>query len=156
MKDQYSKNGEIQKELDKLTKENKNFRKNISHYKENKRQLQAELDKLKEENQLLKKTSPKGKHNETKPENKHNETKSETKKAVIKVVIKRFGRIGRNVFRAVRLLYPRKIQIVAIHDKCHIKTNIHLLKYDSATRLFFKPITILDQDRFEIGSGESK
>lgn len=59
MKDQYSKNGEIQKELDKLTKENKNLKKKISHYKEDKRQLQAELDELKEENQLLKKTRPK-------------------------------------------------------------------------------------------------
>ncbi len=51
----------------------------------------------------------------------------------IKVGINGYGRIGRNVLRA---LYEAKrtgeIQIVAINDLCDANTNAHLTKYDTA------------------------
>ena len=52
---------------------------------------------------------------------------------MIKIAINGFGRIGRNIVRA---LYERselrnKIQIVAINDLGNIEVNAHLLKYDS-------------------------
>lgn len=50
----------------------------------------------------------------------------------IKVAINGYGRIGRNILRA---LYEAKrtneIQIVAINDMADVNTNVHLTKYDS-------------------------
>ena len=75
---------------------------------------------------------------------------------VVKIAINGFGRIGRLVFRAVRKLYPKECQIVAIHDLCDLKTNVHLLKYDSAQRAFPEPITITGEDEFTVGEGADK
>jgi len=47
----------------------------------------------------------------------------------IKIAINGFGRIGRLVFRAA--LAKGGIDIVAINDLTDVKTNAHLLKYDS-------------------------
>ena len=51
----------------------------------------------------------------------------------VKIGINGFGRIGRNIFRA---LHERKdlsdIDIVAINDLGDANTNAHLLKYDTA------------------------
>lgn len=49
----------------------------------------------------------------------------------IKVAINGFGRIGRNVFRALHNSGRTDISIVAINDLAPLDTNIHLLKYDS-------------------------
>ena len=75
---------------------------------------------------------------------------------VVKIAINGFGRIGRLVFRAVRKLYPKECQIVAIHDLCDLKTNVHLLKYDSAQRSFPEPIAITGEDEFTVGEGDNK
>ncbi len=48
-----------------------------------------------------------------------------------KVAINGFGRIGRLVFRAWVESGRNDIEIVAINDLADIKTNAHLLKYDS-------------------------
>jgi len=48
----------------------------------------------------------------------------------MKVGINGFGRIGRQVFKALMERYP-DIEIVAINDITDIATNVHLLKYDS-------------------------
>lgn len=48
-----------------------------------------------------------------------------------KVAINGFGRIGRLVFRAWAESGRNDIEIVAINDLADIKTNAHLLKYDS-------------------------
>lgn len=48
-----------------------------------------------------------------------------------KVAINGFGRIGRLVFRAWLESGRSDIEIVAINDLADIKTNAHLLKYDS-------------------------
>ena len=51
----------------------------------------------------------------------------------IKVAINGFGRIGRNVFRA---LYESgkqdKFEVVAVNDLGDANTNAHLLQYDTA------------------------
>lgn len=50
----------------------------------------------------------------------------------IKVAINGFGRIGRNIARAIYEAHREKeVQLVAINDLTDIKTNEHLLKYDS-------------------------
>lgn len=48
-----------------------------------------------------------------------------------KVGINGFGRIGRNVFKALVKNYKGELEIVAINDLTDAKTLAHLLKYDS-------------------------
>lgn len=47
----------------------------------------------------------------------------------IRVAINGFGRIGRNVFKAIEKL--SNVDVVAINDLTDAKTLAHLLKYDS-------------------------
>ena len=49
----------------------------------------------------------------------------------MKVGINGFGRIGRQVFKALRDYYPDEIQVVAVNDLADTHTNAHLLMYDS-------------------------
>ena len=49
----------------------------------------------------------------------------------VRVGINGFGRIGRQVFKAIRERHPDKIEIAAINDLMDSKTNAHLLKYDT-------------------------
>lgn len=49
----------------------------------------------------------------------------------VKVAINGFGRIGRQVFRALHSHYQDKVEVVAINDLCDAATNFHLLEYDS-------------------------
>ena len=50
---------------------------------------------------------------------------------MVKIGINGFGRIGRNVFKAILENYGNELQIVAINDLTDAKTLAHLLKYDS-------------------------
>ena len=50
---------------------------------------------------------------------------------VMKVGINGFGRIGRQVFKALRDYYPDEIQVVAVNDLTDNNTLAHLLQYDS-------------------------
>lgn len=50
---------------------------------------------------------------------------------MVKIGINGFGRIGRNVFKALLSNYGNELQIVAINDLTDAKTLAHLLKYDS-------------------------
>lgn len=50
----------------------------------------------------------------------------------IRIAINGFGRIGRNIVRALyENNYRDRIQVVAINDLGDAQTNAHLLKYDS-------------------------
>ncbi|MDE7063877.1 MAG: type I glyceraldehyde-3-phosphate dehydrogenase [Desulfovibrionaceae bacterium] len=49
----------------------------------------------------------------------------------VKVAINGFGRIGRQVFRALHANYRDKVEVVAINDLFDANTNFHLLEYDS-------------------------
>jgi glyceraldehyde 3-phosphate dehydrogenase len=48
-----------------------------------------------------------------------------------KVGINGFGRVGRQVLKAIRDFHGGKLAVVAINDLTDPKTNAHLLKYDS-------------------------
>ena len=50
---------------------------------------------------------------------------------MIRVGINGFGRIGRQVLKAVLARYPHTLQVVAINDLCDVATNAHLLQYDT-------------------------
>lgn len=49
----------------------------------------------------------------------------------VKVAINGFGRIGRQVFRALHATYRDRVEVVAINDLFDANTNFHLLEYDS-------------------------
>jgi glyceraldehyde 3-phosphate dehydrogenase len=49
----------------------------------------------------------------------------------VKVGINGFGRIGRQVLKAIRDRYPQELEVVAFNDIGDMKTMAHLLKYDS-------------------------
>jgi len=49
----------------------------------------------------------------------------------VKVGINGFGRIGRQVLKALRDYYPNDLEVVAFNDIGDLKTMAHLLKYDS-------------------------
>ena len=46
-----------------------------------------------------------------------------------KIGINGFGRIGRNVFKAI-MKYHKSLEVVAINDHSGAETKAHLLKYD--------------------------
>jgi glyceraldehyde 3-phosphate dehydrogenase len=54
----------------------------------------------------------------------------------VKVGINGFGRIGRQVLKALVDFYPEKVEVVGINDLTDTKTNAHLLKYDSSYGIF--------------------
>src|SRR5437867_12002012 len=49
----------------------------------------------------------------------------------VRVGINGFGRIGRQVFKAIRERHGGSLEIAAINDLMDSKTNAHLLKYDT-------------------------
>ena len=61
-----------------------------------------------------------------------------------KVGINGFGRIGRQVFKAIRDRHPDEIEVVAINDLVDPATNAHLLKYDSNYGRFDGTVEALD------------
>jgi glyceraldehyde 3-phosphate dehydrogenase len=48
-----------------------------------------------------------------------------------KIGINGFGRVGRQVFKAINDFHADKLEVVAVNDLTDTKTNAHLLKYDS-------------------------
>ena len=50
---------------------------------------------------------------------------------VTKIGINGFGRIGRQVLRAINERHPNELSVTAINDLTDAKTNAHLFKYDS-------------------------
>jgi len=49
----------------------------------------------------------------------------------VKVGINGFGRIGRQVFKALHEKYPKEVEVVGVNDLFAPEVNAHLLKYDS-------------------------
>lgn len=74
----------------------------------------------------------------------------------VKIAINGFGRIGRNVLRAVIESHEKEIKVVAINDSGPIKTNVHLLKYDSVHGRLNSDIKIINDDTFEINGMKIK
>ncbi len=48
-----------------------------------------------------------------------------------RIGINGFGRIGRQVFKAIKERHGSELEVVAINDLVDNRTNAHLLKYDS-------------------------
>lgn len=61
-----------------------------------------------------------------------------------KVGINGFGRIGRQVFKAIMDYHPNALEVVAINDLADTETNAHLLKYDSNYGIFPAKIEAAD------------
>lgn len=61
-----------------------------------------------------------------------------------KVGINGFGRIGRQVFKAIRDNYGDSLEVVAVNDIGDLKTMAHLLKYDSNYGKFNGPIEVVE------------
>jgi glyceraldehyde 3-phosphate dehydrogenase len=59
----------------------------------------------------------------------------------VKVAINGFGRIGRNVLRAIIEADRRDIEVVAINDLGPVETNAHLLRFDSVHGRFPATVT---------------
>jgi glyceraldehyde 3-phosphate dehydrogenase len=73
----------------------------------------------------------------------------------IRIAISGFGRIGRNVLRALAEAKRRDLEIVAVNDLASAKDNAHLLKYDSVHGPF--PGTVkLEADSIDVGMGPIK
>ncbi len=70
----------------------------------------------------------------------------------VRVAINGFGRIGRNVLRAVAEARRTDIEVVAINDITSVETNAHLLKYDSVHGRYPGEVRI-EGDTMDIGSG---
>ena len=70
----------------------------------------------------------------------------------VKVGINGFGRIGRNVLRAIIESGRSDIQVVAINDLGPVETNAHLLRYDSVHGRFPGEVTV-DGDSIDAGTG---
>jgi glyceraldehyde 3-phosphate dehydrogenase len=49
----------------------------------------------------------------------------------VHVAINGFGRIGRNILRAIIENGRKDIEVVAVNDVAPVETNAHLLRYDS-------------------------
>ncbi len=62
----------------------------------------------------------------------------------VKVGINGFGRIGRQVLKAIRDMYPNELEVVAFNDIGDTKTMAHLLKYDSTYGRFNGTVEISD------------
>lgn len=60
----------------------------------------------------------------------------------VKVAINGFGRIGRNVLRAIIESGRKDIEVVAINDLGPVETNAHLLRYDSVHGRFPATVTV--------------
>ncbi len=63
-----------------------------------------------------------------------------------KVGVNGFGRIGRQVLKAIREKYRDQLQVVAINDLVDAKTNAHLFKYDSNYGIFPGEVSVSDGD----------
>ncbi len=70
----------------------------------------------------------------------------------VKVAINGFGRIGRNVLRAIIESGRTDIEVVAINDLGPVSTNAHLLKYDSVHGRFPATVTTTDTT-IDVGRG---
>jgi glyceraldehyde 3-phosphate dehydrogenase len=70
----------------------------------------------------------------------------------IRVAINGFGRIGRNILRAIVESKRNDIQIVAINDLGPVETNAHLLRFDSVHGRFPGEIKI-GNDSLDCGTG---
>ena len=73
----------------------------------------------------------------------------------VRVAINGFGRIGRNVLRAIHESGRQDIEVVAINDLGPVETNAHLLRFDSVHGRFPHVVTV-EGDIINVGSEKFK
>ena len=73
----------------------------------------------------------------------------------VRIAISGFGRIGRNILRAIVEANRKDIEIVAINDLFSAKDNAHLLRHDSVHGRFPGEVTVAG-DSIDVGSGPIK
>src|ERR1700729_1633823 len=74
---------------------------------------------------------------------------------VVRVAINGFGRIGRNVLRAIAESGRDDIEVVGINDLGPVETNAHLLRYDTVHGRFPANVTVKG-DTISCGNGAIK
>ncbi|MBX3453217.1 type I glyceraldehyde-3-phosphate dehydrogenase [Ferrovibrio sp.] len=73
----------------------------------------------------------------------------------VRVAINGFGRIGRNVLRAIIESGRTDIEVVGINDLGPVETNAHLFRYDSVHGRFNGNVTVTG-DSIDVGRGPIK
>ena len=73
----------------------------------------------------------------------------------VKVAINGFGRIGRNVLRAIAESGRQDIQVVAINDLGPVETNAHLFRFDSVHGPYRGEVKT-EGDTIDVGTGPIK
>jgi glyceraldehyde 3-phosphate dehydrogenase len=73
----------------------------------------------------------------------------------VRVAINGFGRIGRNILRAIAEAGRKDIEVVGINDLGPVETNAHLLRFDSVHGRFPGTVTV-EGDSISLGNGKIK
>ncbi len=73
----------------------------------------------------------------------------------VRVAINGFGRIGRNILRAIGENHRTDVQVVGVNDLAPPATNAHLLRYDSVHGRYPGEVT-LEGDTLDVGTGPIK
>ncbi len=73
----------------------------------------------------------------------------------VKIAINGFGRIGRNILRAIVESGRTDVKVVAINDLGPVETNAHLVRYDSVHGRFPGKVTV-SGDTIDVGTGPIK
>jgi len=73
----------------------------------------------------------------------------------VRVAINGFGRIGRNILRAIAESGRKDIAVLAINDLAPVETNAHLLRFDSVHGRFPGEVKV-EGDSINLGNGKIK
>src|SRR5246127_2149446 len=73
----------------------------------------------------------------------------------VRVAINGFGRIGRNILRAIIEAERDDIEVIAINDLAPVETNAHLLRFDSVHGRFPAEVKV-NGDSIDCGTGPIK
>ena len=73
----------------------------------------------------------------------------------VRVAINGFGRIGRNILRAIAESGRKDITVLAINDLAPVETNAHLLRFDSVHGRFPGEVKV-EGDTINLGGGKIK
>jgi len=73
----------------------------------------------------------------------------------VRVAINGFGRIGRNILRAIVEADRHDVEVIAVNDLAPVETNAHLLRYDSVHGRFPGEVTVKG-DTISVGNGAIK
>src|ERR1700712_4968817 len=67
---------------------------------------------------------------------------TEATKMAVRVAINGFGRIGRNILRAIVESGRTDVEVVSVNDLGPVETNAHLLRFDSVHGRFPKVVSV--------------